>query len=152
MKEEQMELPYFGRVYILSMNCEGCGFKKSDLEPAEEKEPARYTFELDNEQDLNVKVVKSGDATVKIPQVITIEPGATSDGYITNVEGLLERVKKIIESSIEEEEDEEAKNKGKSLIRKLSRALVGREKLKIIIEDPTGHSAIISEKAQRTKL
>ncbi|MBI4983348.1 hypothetical protein HZC32_01785, partial [Candidatus Woesearchaeota archaeon] len=71
---------------------------------------------------------------------------------ITKVEGLLERVKKIIESSIEEKEAEEAKNKGKSLIRKLSRALVGREKLKIIIEDPTGHSAIISEKAQRTKL
>ncbi len=152
LKENEMQLPYFGKIFILSMECEGCGFKKSDIEPAEEKEPARFTFEMQNEEDLNVRIVKSADATVKIPHVITIEPGVASEGYVTNVEGLLTNIKKTIESSVEGEEDEDVKNKGRNLIKKLSKALVGREKLKIIIEDPSGHSAIISDKAQRSKL
>ncbi len=152
LREDEMELPYFGKVFILSMECEGCGFRKSDIEPAQEKEPAKFTFEMESEEDLNVKIVKSADATVKIPHVITIEPGVASEGYVTNVEGLLEKIKKTIESSVEGEEDEDAKNKGRNLIKKLGKALVGREKLKIIIEDPSGHSAIISDRAQKSKL
>jgi len=152
LREEEMELPYFGKVFILSMQCEGCGFRKSDIEPAQEKEPAKFTFDFENEDDLNVKIVKSADATVKIPHVITIEPGVASEGYVTNIEGLLEKIKKTIESAVEGEEDEDAKNKGRNLVKKLGKALVGREKLKIIIEDPTGHSAIISDKAVKSKL
>ena len=51
-----------------------------------------------------------------------------------------------------EEDDPAAKTKAKNLIKKLNKALVGREPLKIIIEDPSGHSAIISDKAQKGKL
>lgn len=152
LKEEELDIPFFGKLFVLSMECSGCGYRKADIEPAEPKEPCRYTIEIDSDADLNIKVVKSGEATVKIPHVITIEPGVTSDGYVTNIEGLLEKVKKMIESSVEGEEDEDIKNKGRNLIKKLNKALVGREKLKIIIEDPTGHSAIISDKAQKSKL
>src|SRR3989344_4929188 len=101
LHEEEMEIPYFGRVYLFSMECNACHYRKADVEPAEEKEPSRYTFEITSEQDLNVKVVKSGDATVKIPHIITIDPGPSSEGYVTNMEGLLGRVKKMIESSID---------------------------------------------------
>ena len=152
LREDEVDIPHFGRVFVLSMTCEGCGYRKSDLEPAEKKEPCKYTFEVENENDLNVKIVKSGDALLKIPHVITMEPGPTSNGYITNVEGLLQRVKKIIEESVEGEDDPAAKKKAKNLNKKLGKVLVGREKLKIIIEDPTGHSAIISDKAQKGKL
>lgn len=152
LREEELEIPHFGKVYVLTMECEACGYKKSDIEPAEAKEPCRYTLEIESDADLNIRIVKSGEATVKIPHIITMEPGVASEGYITNVEGLLEKVKKIIESSLEAEEDEDAKNKGRNLVKKLGKALVGREKLKIIIEDKTGHSAIISDKAQKTKL
>ena len=107
---------------------------------------------MTSEDDLNIKIVKSGDATVKIPHIITIDAGPASEGYITNVEGLLDRIKKTIESTMEAEEDEIAKKKAKNMIKKINQVLVGRETLKIIIEDETGHSAIISEKAQRSKL
>ena len=152
LTEDEMDIPYFGKLFVLSMSCEACGYRKADLEPAEAKEPCRYTFEVASEEDLNVRIVKSGEATVKIPHVITMEPGPTSDGYVTNVEGLLEKVKKIIESAVEDEEDDTAKKKGKNLVKKLNNALLGREPLKIIIEDATGHSAIISDKAQKSKL
>ncbi len=151
LREDAIEVPFFGKVFVFSMQCDACGYKKADLEAAEKKEPCRYTFEVSSEADLNIKIVKSGEAVVKIPHVITIEPGLAADGYITNVEGLLEKVKKVIESSVEEEEDETAKKKAKNLVKKLNNALVGREPLKIIIEDPTGNSAIISDKAQKSK-
>ncbi len=152
LKEEEVDIPHFGRLFVLSLDCTACGARKSDVEPAEQKEPCRYTLEVSSEDDLNIKIVKSGEATIRIPHVITMEPGPVSEGFITNVEGLLERVKKIIESSVEGEDDEAAKSKAKNLIKKLNKVIFGKEKLKIIIEDSTGHSAIISDKAQKSKL
>ncbi len=134
------------------MECEGCGARKADVEPAERKEPCKYTLEVESEEDLNIKVVKSGEATLKIPHVITIESGPASEGYVTNVEGVLERVKKIIESSADSDDEDGSKDKARSLIKKLNKALVGREKIKIILEDPSGNSAIISDKAQKSKM
>ncbi len=152
LQEEEIDIPHFGRTFIFTMSCASCHYHKSDVEPAEHKEPSRFTFEVSSEEDLNVKIVKSGEATVKIPHITTIEPGPAADGYITNVEGLLEKVKKVIESAAESEEDEAAKKKARNLIKKLNGVMVGRETLRIIIEDPSGHSAIISEKAQKSKL
>lgn len=152
LKEEEMDIPYFGKVFVFSMHCEACDYSKSDVEPVERKEPVKYVFEVGSEKDLNIRVVKSGEATVKIPHVITIEPGPASDGYVTTIEGLLDRVKKMIEASAEGEEDDDVQKKSRALVKKLNNVMVGREKLKIIIEDPSGNSAIISEKAQRSKL
>ncbi|HLD40047.1 MAG TPA: ZPR1 zinc finger domain-containing protein, partial [Candidatus Nanoarchaeia archaeon] len=100
LREEEIEIPHFGRVFFFSMQCEGCGYNKSDVEPAEKKEPCRFTLEVTSDADLNIRIVKSGDAIVKIPHIITIEPGPASEGYITNVEGLLDRVKKMVESAM----------------------------------------------------
>src|SRR3990167_7308316 len=153
LKEEELDIPHFGRVFVLSMDCEACGYRKADVEPAEAKEPCRYTLEVTSDADLNIKIIKSAEGTVKIPRVITIESGPASEGYITNVEGLLEKVKSMIQSAADAEDDDPAaKTKGKNLIKKLNKALVGREPLKIIIEDPSGHSAIISDKAQKGKM
>jgi len=154
LKEDEVDMPFFGKVFVFSMECEGCGFRKADVEPAEKKEPCRYTIEVSTEADMNIRVVKSGEATVKIPHIITIEPGPASEGYVTNIEGLLEKVRKMVESSIDDDEDEggDSKKKGKNMLKKLTNVMLGRDTLKIIIEDPSGHSAIISDKAQKTKL
>ncbi len=152
LKEEDMEIPFFGRVFALSMECEACGTRKSDVEPVEKKEPCKYTLEVESDDDLNIKVVKSGQATVKIPRVITMASGPASNGYVTNVEGIFERAKKIIQATAESEDDPAAKKKAKNLIKKINKILVGREKVKIILEDPSGHSCIVSDKAVKGKL
>jgi zinc finger protein len=152
LREEEVDIPHFGRVYVLSMDCGGCHYHKADVEPAEMKEPCKFTLEVDSEEDLEIKVVKSGEATLKIPHIITMEPGPASSGYITNVEGVLERVKKILQSQLESEDDDSARKKLKNMVKKISKVIMGREKTKIILEDKTGHSAIISDKATRSKL
>jgi len=152
LMESETDVPFFGRTYLFSMNCSNCGYHKADVEAEEEKEPAKYSIETDSEADMKIRVVKSSNASVKIPHVGSIEPGEASNGYITNIEGILQRMKKIVEIARDDSEDEEEKKKAKSILKKLLRVMWGQEKLKIVIEDPTGNSAIISEKAVKSRI
>ncbi|MBI2550405.1 ZPR1 zinc finger domain-containing protein [Candidatus Woesearchaeota archaeon] len=152
LAEREQEVPYFGKVYIFSMTCSSCKFHKADVECAEQREPARYSIEVSGPDDMSIRVVKSGQGTVRIPYVADIEPGEASNGYVTNIEGLLQRVKHQIEVIRDTDEDEAAVQKAKNLIKKINRCVWGEEKLKIIIEDPSGNSAIISEKAAVEKV
>ena len=152
LREEDVEVPYFGKVFIFSMTCTNCKYHKSDIESAERKEPCKYTFEVDCEDDLKVRVVRSSEGVIKIPRIGSIEPGAAANGFVTNVEGIINRMKEQIDRIKEEEEDETLKKKAKNMSKKLGKVLFGQEKCKIIIEDPSGNSAIISEKAVKSKL
>ncbi|MBW2992399.1 ZPR1 zinc finger domain-containing protein [Candidatus Woesearchaeota archaeon] len=152
LTEREIEVPFFGRLYIFSMQCSSCDYKKSDVEAEEQKEPVKWSFEIESDKDMGVRIVKSSEATVKIPRITTIEPGPASEGYISNVEGLLEKIKEQIENIRDTEEDPDAKKKAKNLLKKITRIIWGKEKAKIIIEDPSGNSAIISEKAVKGKL
>jgi zinc finger protein len=151
LTEREDEIPYFGRVYLFGMTCAACKFHKADVECIDEKDPVRYTLEVGSEEDLKVRVVKSSNATIKIPHITTIEPGAAAQGYISNIEGIINRVKYQLES-LKDDEDEEVAKKARNTIKKLNRVAWGEEKIKIIIEDPTGNSAIISDKATVEKL
>ena len=150
--EAEQEVPYFGKAYLFSMTCSSCNYKKADLEAAEHKEPSKYTIQVDSEKDMNIKIVKSAAATVRLPHVITIEPGPAANGYITNIEGLLTKIKDVIQKAGEAEEDPGDAKKARKLVKKINRVMWGSEKQKIIIEDPSGNSAILSDKAVKSKL
>jgi zinc finger protein len=152
LMEDKTEVPYFGEVYVFSMTCTNCKYHKADVEVPAGGDPVKYSFEVDGEKDLKVRIVKSAEATVKIPHVMSIEPGPAANGYVTNVEGILNRVKRAIETAKEDAEDQAEKKKAKNMLKKVNKVLWGQEKIKIIIEDPSGNSAIISEKAVKSKL
>ena len=152
LTEVEREIPYFGKVFLFSMTCSSCTYHKADVESAKQKEPCTYTFEVSGEADLNVRVIKSAEGTVKIPNIMTIESGPGSNGYITNIEGVLNRVKMMLETGKEDCENEDDKKKVLNMIKKINRVMWGSEKVKIIIEDKTGNSAIISDKAVKGKL
>ncbi len=147
LREQVMDIPYFGITHLFSMECSGCDYSMSDLEAEEERKPIKQSFTIETEADLNARVVKSASATIKIPRIATIESGANSDGYVTNVQGVLERVKKVIEE-LTEDDDKEIAKKAKNQLKKIQRVLWGREIVTITIQDPTGNSAIISDKTQ----
>lgn len=153
LMDMKKEIPYFGVCYLFSMDCSSCGYHKADIEAEKEQEPCKYIIEIDSEKDMSIRVVKSSNAIIKIPHVGNIEPGATSNGYVTNIEGILNRMIKQLEVIQQnEEEEEESRKKAKNMIKKLRRVVWGQEKLKLIIEDPTGNSAIISPKAVKERL
>jgi zinc finger protein len=152
LTEGESEVPFFGKIFLFSMHCSACHYHKADVEAAETHEPARYTLEVGGKDDLNVRVVRSSEGIVKIPHVGSIEPGPNAEGFISNIEGIIEKFKKQIEILRDTAEDDEDKKKAKNMLKKLQNVLWGSEKLKIIIEDPSGNSAIISEKAVRQKI
>ena len=152
LTERETEVPYFGKVLLFSMTCNNCKYHKADVEATEQKEAVKYEFEISSEDDMKVRVVKSSEATVKLPHIATITPGPASQGYVTNIEGILNRVKYQVEAAKEMEEDEEDKKKAKNLLKKITRITWGQEKQKLIIEDPSGNSAIISDKAVKSVL
>jgi len=152
LTEREMEVPYFGKVYLFSMTCSNCKYHKADVESTEQKEPSKFEFEISSEADMKVRVVKSSEAIVKLPHIATITPGPASQGYVTNIEGILNRVKYQIESAKEMEEEDEGKQKAKNLLKKILKITWGQEKQKLIIEDPSGNSAIISDKAVKSNL
>lgn len=150
--EDEREIPYFGQVYLFSMTCGNCGFHKSDVECAEQHNHVKYIIMVNHEEDMKIRVVKSSEATVKIPHIVTITPGPASMGYVTNVEGILKRVVHRIETMRDAEENVEVKKKARRMLKKLHRVMWGQESVKIILEDPTGNSAIVSDKADLVKL
>ena len=150
--EKETEIPYFGKTFLFSMTCNNCKYHKSDVEAAERKDPSKYTFEISNEEDMKIRIVKSSEATVKIPHITTITPGPASQGFVTNIEGILNRVKYQIETARDTAEDNDDKKKAKNLLKKLMKIMWGQKKQKIIIEDPSGNSAIISDKAEKSAL
>jgi len=150
LMEQEREIPYFGKVYMFSMTCSACKYHKADIECAEKHDPAKYTLEVSSEEDMKIRIVKSAEGIVKIPHMITMEPGQAAQGFITNVEGLLRRVKAIIEQAKDTAEDKADQKKAKNMLKKLQKVMWGQDKLKIIIEDKTGNSAIISDKAVKS--
>ena len=71
---------------------------------------------------------------------------------MTNIEGILKRVIYQIESARDTAEDDADKKKAKNMLKKLTKIMWGQEKQKIILEDPSGNSAIISDKAEKSTL
>ncbi len=151
LMEHNQEVPFFGPILVFSMDCSSCNYHKADVECKEQHEPCKYIFTVSEEKDLHIRVVKSSTATVKIPRVMSIEPGTASNGYVTNVEGILNRVKVQLEKTSDLAEDDEDRKKAKNLLKKVQAALWGHDTIDIIIEDPEGNSAIISEKAAKEK-
>lgn len=148
LREKEIKIAYFGRTLIFSMSCEKCKYNKTDVESVEKKGPCKITFVIKDNKDLNVKVVKSSEATIKLPQLkMSVTPGIGSNGYITTVEGVVNRFYNILEHQRNNAENKETKKRVKRLLKRLWKVKLGEESLKIIIEDPSGNSAIISKEA-----
>ncbi len=151
--EDLTEVPYFGKLYLFSMKCNNCKYSLSDVEAEEQKDPIKYTIETDSEEDMKIRVVKSSNATINIPQLrMKMESGPNSIGFVSNIEGILKKFEEVIESQRDNTEEPEIKKKAKSLLKKIRKIKYGDEKVKIVIDDPSGNSAIISKKAQVEKL
>lgn len=147
LRQAERDIPYFGHAYLFSMDCDSCHYHKSDVELESSGEPVKYELKVESEEDLKIRIVKSSHGLIKIPRVGSIEPGEAANGYITNVEGIINRIKHQIEFVRDNSDDDADRKKAKNLIKKLQRVLWGQEQIKIILEDPTGNSAIISDKA-----
>ncbi|WP_405275912.1 ZPR1 zinc finger domain-containing protein [Methanobrevibacter sp.] len=145
---KELEIPHFGKVLETSIQCPECGFKHSDIIALEQNEPAKYVLEI-NKNTLTVRVVRSQSATVSIPEIgVKVEPGPKSEGYVTNVEGILNRFEDAVKKALNLFDDEPSQINGKNTLNKIQELKKGNGTATLIIQDPFGQSKIVSDSAE----
>jgi zinc finger protein len=145
---KELEIPHFGEVMETTIQCPSCGFKHSDIIALEQNDPAKYVLEI-NKNNLSIRVVRSQSATVIIPEVgIKVEPGPKSEGYVTNVEGVLTRFESAVKKALNLFEDEESQINAKKALNHLQELKKGNGTATLIILDPFGQSNVVSENVE----
>lgn len=92
------EIPYFGEHTQVTVFCNNCGWKQADFIPAEGKKSEKWSLEISQEEHLSTRVVRSSSCTVRIPELdLEVNPGSSSTGYVSNIEGVLNRFTDIID-------------------------------------------------------
>jgi len=150
LSQTEYEVEHFGTVLLSAATCRSCGYKHTDVMTLNAKEPMVLTAKIKSTDDLNIHVVKSCTATVSIPEFgATITPGSYSEGYVSNVEGVLGKIEDSLTFML-------SSAKGKNLqkgVRILKRMRTAREKpnFTFVLKDPLGNSALVSSKAGKVK-
>lgn len=144
--EENVE--FFGRMLLVTTYCSNCGFRHNDVIMVDQREPVRIKFTASGEEDLKVRVIRSSHASIRIPEIgVSIDPVTSGESFVSNVEGVLLRVINIMSQLLRDSEGEKREDLLERL-KKIGRMRNGLEKFTIIIEDPSGNSAIVSERAE----
>ncbi|ASJ00067.1 ZPR1 zinc finger domain-containing protein [Thermococcus gorgonarius] len=146
------EIPYFGKVMESTIICEKCGYRNADVMILEDRPPKLYTVRVENDRDLFTRVVRSKSGTIELDEIgVKIEPGPAAEGFITNVEGVLERVRETLLMAREfrlQEGDEEAVKKADEILEYIQDVKDGKKPLTVKVMDPLGNSALIGEKVK----
>ena len=158
------EIPYFGEHTQITLSCEHCGMRQTDFIPSEERGALSFSLSIEKVEHLQARIVRGSSGTVRIPELdLEVSPGTQSTGYVSNVEGVVNRFIDIIRmmmrqirTEIEDGNDEAEQNLDKLF--QLEMALMALAKgellgdLSLEILDPKGHSIIGHDDAEKKEL
>ena len=139
------KIPFFREVILSSFYCEHCHFRNNEVQFAGtiQEQGAKYTFKIDDLDELERQVVKSDTASLRIEELdIEVPPGR---GRLTNVEGILVEVLKDLEEGQKQrkKQDPELYEKLDAIVQSLIKMLNGGKfPITISIDDPSGNSWI----------
>jgi zinc finger protein len=154
------EIPYFGEHTQLTLRCESCGWRHTDFIPNEGELPGKSTLKLSQPEHLNTRIVRGASATIQIPELgLEVEPGASSGGYVSNIEGVFQRFRGICEMLFRDLASNDSEDQQKiPLIQSIIESIDGAIKgdfgtgLTIVMLDPSGHSKILHADATQREL
>ena len=158
------EIPYFGEHTQVTVLCHSCGWRQTDFIPAEGKKAGAWALVMDDSEKLRSRVVRSSSCTVRIPELdLEVMPGTNSTGYVSNIEGVLNRFVDIInmvrrdvkrDIATESGESEENANALITLDSLLTSIAQAGEQSVFTVEflDPNGHSMILDQDAVEREL
>jgi zinc finger protein len=147
---EEVDLPFLGTSLEIMLRCDVCGYRHTDFVLTQHREPTRYRYLVTKEADMSVRVVRSSSCTIRIPELgILIEPGAASEAFISNIEGILVRVERVLSQLGRDADTEEMRQRVRDLEDTLVLMRDGKAPpATLILEDPFGNSAILGEGAK----
>jgi zinc finger protein len=151
ISQTEYEVEHFGTVLMSVSACKNCGYRHTDVTTLTAREPVVLTAKINSLDDLNIHVVKSGTATVSIPEFgATITPGPYSEGYISNVEGVLGKIEDALTFMLGSAK-ETTLRKGLRMLEKIRTAREGKPNFTFVMKDPLGNSALVSPEPRKVK-
>ncbi len=146
------EIPYFGEHTQITMICEGCGWKVTDFIPADGKKPGAWSLVIDSEEHMSTRVVRSSSCTIRIGELgLEVSPGGSSTGYVSNIEGVLNRFEDAVGTIRRQAERD---NEGTDILTRCEEMVTSIDSVKrgvmsVTLEllDPVGHSQILHDDA-----
>jgi len=149
--QTEYEVEHFGVVLLSVSTCQRCGYRHSDIISLTNHEAVALTAKISSLDDLNMRVIKSGTATISIPEFgAIITPGPYSEGYISNVEGLLAKIEDALTFMLSTAKGKRLK-KGEIMLKKMRMARDSKPRFTLIIKDPLGNSAIVTSNPRKIK-
>ena len=122
--------------------------------PCRGKKAGGWSLVIENEDNLKSRVVRSSSCTVKIEELdLQVFPGSSSTGYVSNVEGVLNRFLKIIDMVFDDlKNDTEVHDEEIARLESMKTRIINLGKkesnsLTLTLLDPHGHSMIIDKSA-----
>ena len=165
------EIPYFGEHTQVTVMCHSCGWKQTDFIPAEGKKAGCWSLSVKNQTQLKSRVVRSSSCTIRIPELdLQVNPGSNATGYVSNVEGVINRFVEVINMVLRDLQNEVSAKLSETQTASLSSSIKEIEELELLISrltgigqdknepftlellDPHGHSMIIDELASEREL
>ena len=127
-------IPYIGEVLETFASCKYCKYKTHDILPLTKKEyPKLQKLKVSNSKDLERRVVKSKYCQITIPEIeLDISPGPGSESYISNVEGVIDRIIYSLKSIKKMNDSKNKKNRIEEKIQLLEDAKKEKNKITII--------------------
>lgn len=153
------EIPYFGEHTQVTVLCNACGWRQTDFIPAEGKKPGASTLVISRPEHMRARVIRSSSCTIKLVELdLEVNPGSASTGYVSNVEGVIDRFMDVIimvtrQAYVEDNEMAEIKRLQEmhtTLLELKEDPIPNSVTLELL--DPNGHSQIIHEDATLREL
>ena len=141
------EIPYFGEHTQITVICESCGWKHTDFIPSDGEKPGYSSLIVDNVEKCSARVVRSSSCTIRIPELdLEVSPGGSSSGFVSNIEGVINRFEDAVGSIIRgSADDETVLNASLELLQGLRKMKNGESQFLIELLDPRGRSQIIHD-------
>lgn len=142
-------IPYFSEILIISALCPSCGYRLADTQILRNAEPSRWELGIENPDDMVIRVIRSMNGTISIPELgVRIDPGPACEGFISNVEGVLNRIGKVLDSLFSWAETDGERDRIRCIQESLEKVKEGKLAVTLVIEDLSGNSAIIADRAK----
>lgn len=142
------EIPFFSEILIISTVCPSCGYRLADTQLLRNAEPSRWELRIEYPEDMMVRVIRSTNGAISIPELgVRIDPGPACEGFISNVEGVLVRVDGVLSNLRSWAESNEERERIDNLKESIARIQEGQLPATLVIEDLSGNSAIIADRA-----
>ena len=153
------EIPYFGEHTQVTVLCNACGWRQTDFIPAEGKKPGASTLIISKPEHMRARVIRSSSCTVKLVELdLEVNPGSASTGYVSNVEGVIDRFMDVIimvtrQAYVDDSEMSDIKRLQEmhtTLLELKENPIPNAVTLELL--DPNGHSQIIHKDATLREL